>query len=61
MLTSTHIAFQSLSSEGSQYVCRACEIDHPLLYRVVSESTEKMSNLHIDKESVADRTGTEPG
>lgn len=60
MLLSRHIAFHSLSSEGSQYDCRACEIDRPLLYRVGSDSTEKTSNLHIE-ESVVERTETESG
>ena len=58
MLLSSHIAFHSLFSEGSQCDCRACEIDQPLLYKVGSDSTEKISNLHIEKESVVERTET---
>lgn len=59
MLLSSHIAFHLLSSEGSQYDCRACEIDQPLLYRVGSDSTETISNLHIEKESVVERAGNQ--
>jgi len=58
MLLRIHIAFHSLSSEGSQYDCSTCEINQPLLYRVGSDSTEKISNLHIEKESVVESTET---
>lgn len=61
MLVSSLTAFHVLSWEGSQYDCRACEIGQPLLYRVGRDSPEKISNLHIEEESVVKKTETQSG
>lgn len=46
--------------KGCQFDCRVCGTDQPLLYRVISESTENMSNLRRE-ESVAERAENKSG